>query len=66
MSLILLGVIEQALRLVNNLLEARPPEQRQAEALVWFRMWWPVTKRFLPHDAAVDVENIMGIAKAKD
>ena len=53
------GLIEQALRLVNNLLESRPPSQREADARIWFAIWWPIVKVFLPADTQAQVEKLM-------
>jgi hypothetical protein len=53
------GLIEQALRLINNLLEARPPEQREADARIWFAVWWPVVKVFLPAATVAHVDKLM-------
>jgi hypothetical protein len=54
-----LGLIEQIIRLINNLLEARPPEQRAAEAKLWFWKWWPLLKIGLKADQAEEIERIM-------
>lgn len=53
------GLIEQALRLVNNLLESRPPEQREADARIWFALWWPVLKVFLKPEQVALIEKLM-------
>jgi hypothetical protein len=34
-----LGLIEQALRLVNNILEGTPIEIRRATAIAWWGIW---------------------------
>ena len=60
-ALIPFGVIEQVLRLVNNLLEARPPEQRAAEAKLWFWKLWPVLKLGLKPEQAAQIEQLMDI-----
>lgn len=36
--------IELALRLSILILEGIPAEQRQAQAIAWFWLWWPVLK----------------------
>lgn len=56
-------LITEALKLVNNLIEGVPVEQRQAEALRWYIMWWPLNKRILkwmgtPDDTIVLIENL--------
>lgn len=53
------GVIEQALRLVNLLLESTPIEQRRAQAVLWFNIWWPFWKLFLNDEQEKQVEKIM-------
>ena len=53
------GVLEQALRLINNLLEARPPEQREAEARLWFWKLWPLAKVGLKKEHAEQIEHLM-------
>lgn len=58
----ILGLIREALRLINNLLEARPPEVRAAQSIQWFQMWWPLTRLFIPGDARVQIEGIMKAA----
>jgi len=39
-----LALITEALKLVNNLIEGIPVEQRQAQAKVWFLATWPMVK----------------------
>lgn len=53
-------VIEWALRLVVLLIEGIPPEQRQATALIWFWMWWPIGKLWVKDEAVRNqIEDIM-------
>lgn len=54
-----LGLIEQALRLVNNLLESTDPSQRRAQLLIWFNLWWPFWKLFLNKTQEEQIEKIM-------
>lgn len=61
-------IIVEALRLLNNLLEGIPVQQRQAEAIKWFWLTWPLGKRFLkwsgaPDEAISQIEGIMGGGK---
>lgn len=62
-------IVEQILRLVNNLLEGTPPAIRQANAITWFFMWWPLTKKILSRagldeaDLAQIENNVKGVAK---
>lgn len=53
------GAIEQALRLANLLIEATPIEQRRANAIAWFWLWWPAMKAFLSKDQEAQIEGIM-------
>jgi len=53
------GIVEQALRLVNLLLEGQPPEVRRAQALAWFHMWWPLGKLFLRQEQREQIEGIL-------
>lgn len=55
------GVIEQILRLVNNLLEARPVEQREAEARIWFAVWWPLVRIGLKPEQVTQIEKLMEV-----
>lgn len=58
------GVVEWALRLVCLLIEGTPIEQRQATALQWFWMWWPVTKGLLKPEQQKQIEDVMqGVGK---
>ena len=62
-------LIEQILRLVNNLLEGTPVEIRQANATTWFFLWWPITKRILSRSGLTDADlsqieaNVKGAGK---
>lgn len=58
-ALIPWGVIEQTLRLINNLLEARPPAQRQAEATIWFWKLWPIVKIGMKPEQILEIEKLM-------
>jgi hypothetical protein len=40
-------LIKSIIDLLNTLLAGVPPEQRSANATVWFFMWWPIGKRVL-------------------
>lgn len=37
----------ELLKLLNTFLEGVPVEQRQAQSIQWFVMWWPVNKGML-------------------
>lgn len=53
------GLVEQALRLVNTLLESTPPTQREAQLRLWWELWWPFWKMFLKTEQIAEVERIM-------
>ena len=55
----IIALATEVLRLVNNLIEAKPPEIREAEARAWFGMWWPLLKRFVPSDVREQIENLV-------
>ncbi len=57
------AIVEQALRLVILILEGIPPEQRQAQAIAWFYLWWPVAKLFLKKEQEQQIEAIMATIK---
>lgn len=52
-------LIELALRLVILLIEGIPAHQRQAQATIWFWMWWPIAKLWLSEENQKSVEAIM-------
>lgn len=45
-----LALIQTLLEVIKLLLEGVAPEQRRAQARVWFLMWWPLTKFILEHN----------------
>jgi len=45
-----IGIVEQALKLINNLLEGTPPEVRFKQAQIWFELWRPILVAFIPED----------------
>lgn len=53
------GLVEQALRLINNLLEARSPAQRNAEARIWFWKFWPILRIGIKKEQREQIEAIM-------
>ena len=57
---VVLGVVEQALRLVNNIIEGKPPELRKAEALAAWAIFKPVIWPLLPDDVKVEIDKILG------
>ena len=54
-----LSIIEQVLRLINNLIEGTPMEQRRAVALGWYRATWPLVAWAIPADTRAQIEAIM-------
>lgn len=66
-TLAILPLITEALKLVNLLIEGTPIEQRQAQARVWFLTWLPLTKGILKLNGVSDAElkEIEELAKGK-
>jgi len=60
----LIPLIQEILRLVNNLLEGTPIEQRRASSIAWFQMTWPLVKGLLPAATQTQIEAIMSEVKA--
>lgn len=59
----ILMVAGEALRLINNLIEGVPVGQRQAQARIWFWVWWPLIKRGLKSMAEVTDSELAEIEK---
>lgn len=53
------GLIEQIIRLINLILESTPIEQRRAQSLLWFNLWWPILKNFLNEDQQKQIDRII-------
>lgn len=51
-------------KLLTTLLEGIPPEQRRAEARIWFYLWWPMWKHLLSDEAVASIEAIMATETA--
>ena len=65
----ILALITEALRLVNLLIEGVPIEQRQAQARIWFLMWWPYMTVVLKLGGVVsqaEMQDIEDMVKGKD
>jgi len=62
-----LALITEALKLINNLIEGVPVEQRQAQAAIWYQTWWPLNKRLLKLIGVDDatITEIEELAKVK-
>ncbi len=61
--LAIIPLVTEALKLVNLLIEGVSVEQRQAQARVWFLMWWPMTKRLLKLGGEVTDADLLEIEK---
>ena len=61
--LALIPLITEALKLVNLLIEGVSVEQRQAQARVWFYLWWPMTRRILKIGGEVTDADLLEIEK---
>ncbi len=57
--LVVITLIAEILRLVNNLLDGTAVEQRQAQARIWFDVTYPVVERFLPEKTRARVRELM-------
>lgn len=57
--LIYAALLTEIFKLINNLLEGKPLEQRQAEALIWFNLTWPLFKNSVSKDQAEAIENVI-------
>lgn len=56
-------LIKEILRLVNNLIEGTPMEQRRANAIMWYNVTFPIVKGLLPKDVAAAIEAAMADVK---
>lgn len=53
------GAVEAIAKVVALLLEGVPAEQRQASAVIWFYLWYPLAKTFLSKEQEKQIEAIM-------
>lgn len=53
------GMVEQVIRLINNIIEGKPMEQRRAEAVAAWYLGWPLLKLFLKKEQEDQIEAIM-------
>jgi hypothetical protein len=60
MPIVVLSLIEQVLRLINNIIEGKSPEQRRAEGLIGLTLLKTLTWPFLPEDTKAEVDKLMG------
>lgn len=54
-----LPLLTEVLKLVNNLIEGKSPEQREAEAMIWFDILWAPFKPLFPAETQAAVEALM-------
>jgi len=66
MPLLPWGVIEELLKLIRLIIEGVPIEQRRAEAVKWFYLWWPLSKLLVPKEYHAQIESIMKSIKPDD
>lgn len=56
---ILIPLAVEILRLVNNLIEGTPLEQRRANSIIWYQTTWPLVKGLLPPATQAAIEAAM-------
>lgn len=61
--LAVLPLVTEVIRLINNIIEGKPMEQRRAEAIIAFNLLWPIAKPVMPADVAAAVEKLMSEIK---
>lgn len=54
-----IALATEILRLINNILEGTPIEQRKANAILWFNGTWPLVKGLFPEATQKQIEEIM-------
>lgn len=57
--LAIIALIEQVIRLVNNIIEGKPMEQRRAEAMVAWTLFKPLVWPFLPDETKTEIDKLM-------
>jgi hypothetical protein len=57
--LIVVSLITEALRLINNIIEGKSPELRQAEALVGWALFKPIVWPLLPEETKREITKLM-------
>ena len=58
-TIVILELTKEVLRLINNLLEGTPIEQRKANAILWFNTTWPLMKNLFPAEIQTQVMELM-------
>lgn len=56
---IYLAFITEVVKLVNNILEGIPVEQRKANSIIWFNTTWPLVKHMFPKETQDQITAIM-------
>lgn len=64
MTLVIVALLVEILKLINLLLEGVPIEQRRAQSILWFWATWPALKTILklgkvPDEALTQAEELM-------
>lgn len=54
-----LELANQILRLLNNLIEGCPMEERRAFAIMWYGATWPIIKGLFPEATRKSIESLM-------
>jgi len=55
----IIALITETLRLINNIIEGTPIEQRKANSIIAYNMVWPIYKGLLPSETVTQIEEIM-------
>lgn len=62
-ALALAPLLTEIFKLINNIIEAKPPAQRAAEALIWFDITWAPIRGLFPKETQDAVDALMLRAK---
>ncbi len=57
--LALVPLLTEIFKMVNLMIEGKPIEQRQAEALIWFDIFWTPFKPLFPKETQDAVDALM-------
>lgn len=60
-----LPLLTEIFKLINNLIEAKPPAQRAAEAIIWFDITWTPIRGLFPPETQAAVDALMARAKTQ-
>lgn len=64
-ALAALPLLTEVFKLINNIIEAKPADQRAAEAIIWFDITWTPLRALFPKDTQDAVDALMTKAKAQ-